>query len=123
MVTKLVVQWIALYPSSVLAKILMVTKRMDHEPTGQEGSVLAKILMVTKQDALHGFVEMSSVLAKILTVTKHIQIAYGTCTCSVLAKILMVTKLLSYVLSISPEFCSSKNPYGNKTRGFMFQTA
>ena len=35
--------------------------------------------------------------------------------CSVLAKILMVTKLLKSSKYMKSEFCSSKNPYGNKT--------
>ena len=34
---------------------------------------------------------------------------------SVLAKILMVTKLNHMCLFLASKFCSSKNPYGNKT--------
>ena len=35
--------------------------------------------------------------------------------CSVLAKILMVTKHNLLKVKDNPLFCSSKNPYGNKT--------
>ena len=57
---------------SVLAKILMVTKRYAVSPPRWLGSVLAKILMVTKQKRGRGIGGSGSVLAKILMVTKHI---------------------------------------------------
>ncbi len=56
--------------SSVLAKILMVTKRRQGYIEQSSGSVLAKILMVTKQNVTEDLITLSSVLAKILMVTK-----------------------------------------------------
>ena len=57
------------------------------------GSVLAKILMVTKRPVVSFALFGCSVLAKILMVTKLIAINISIIECSVLAKILMVTKL------------------------------
>ena len=59
------------FPGSVLAKILMVTKRSFKLQHGRRRSVLAKILMVTKQFFFNAFHLACSVLAKILMVTKH----------------------------------------------------
>ena len=56
--------------SSVLAKILMVTKLYDDSSFFCLRSVLAKILMVTKLAHSHGTQDICSVLAKILMVTK-----------------------------------------------------
>ena len=56
-----------------------------------------------------------SVLAKILMVTKQMLGASGSAIGSVLAKILMVTKLMKSEEKRHVWFCSSKNPYGNKT--------
>ena len=39
---------------------------------------------------------------------------------SVLAKILMVTKLLKIFRILRLQFCSSKNPYGNKTKSMYW---
>ena len=58
---------------------------------------------------------MSSVLAKILMVTKLTSFKISLNFCSVLAKILMVTKPCHVMIDTGHEFCSSKNPYGNKT--------
>ena len=57
----------------------------------------------------------SSVLAKILMVTKHGGAYNLDKVSSVLAKILMVTKQQIFLASARISFCSSKNPYGNKT--------
>ena len=59
-------------------------------------SVLAKILMVTKQSKEELVLEISSVLAKILMVTKLNARVASPSACSVLAKILMVTKPQKY---------------------------
>ena len=48
MVTKLAIGTMKLDPSSVLAKILMVTKLIYDDKYAYSSSVLAKILMVTK---------------------------------------------------------------------------
>ena len=56
--------------SSVLAKILMVTKLSDLFIVSRPCSVLAKILMVTKLEKYILIIKASSVLAKILMVTK-----------------------------------------------------
>ena len=48
MVTKQKIKTILVFQSSVLAKILMVTKRLAGYIVQDVGSVLAKILMVTK---------------------------------------------------------------------------
>ena len=71
--------------------------------------------MVTKQ-LLPPFIhERSSVLAKILMVTKLRPFQNLESFGSVLAKILMVTKPDVPMLVTVWLFCSSKNPYGNKT--------
>ena len=57
--------------SSVLAKILMVTKLVTEDMTHEQRSVLAKILMVTKLNGYALYFNTRSVLAKILMVTKH----------------------------------------------------
>ena len=49
MVTKLIIAKITAKDSSVLAKILMVTKPAKQINNNTNSSVLAKILMVTKQ--------------------------------------------------------------------------
>ena len=56
--------------SSVLAKILMVTKLLSAFKRARPGSVLAKILMVTKPTNHHRQPLLCSFLAKILMVTK-----------------------------------------------------
>ena len=55
---------------SVLAKILMVTKRRSRITVPKLCSVLAKILMVTKRPRVIEINADGSVLAKILMVTK-----------------------------------------------------
>ena len=57
--------------SSVLAKILMVTKHARLFSVDLICSVLAKILMVTKRYTVPNHTTQRSVLAKILMVTKH----------------------------------------------------
>ena len=49
-------------------------------------------------------------------VTKHLLNANFFKSGSVLAKILMVTKHMFNICLDPREFCSSKNPYGNKTK-------
>ena len=71
--------------------------------------------MVTKQRFNVNVRLFRSVLAKILMVTKLITLTRFYTHCSVLAKILMVTKRIDFAKYMSSEFCSSKNPYGNKT--------
>ena len=70
MVTKLDSLYGIGFSSSVLAKILMVTKHLLQESFIPPCSVLAKILMVTKLGRLTKDVQERSVLAKILMVTK-----------------------------------------------------
>ena len=70
MVTKLISPGINHSLSSVLAKILMVTKRRLGLEKEWFCSVLAKILMVTKPTILVFILLLGSVLAKILMVTK-----------------------------------------------------
>ena len=72
----------------------MVTKPCDSASLNASSSVLAKILMVTKLTYIFLFVSYGSVLAKILMVTKPTPNASAFCNSSVLAKILMVTKLI-----------------------------
>ena len=48
-------------------------------------------------------------------VTKRKRLVDMTVVGSVLAKILMVTKPKYEPVKLSGKFCSSKNPYGNKT--------
>ena len=71
----------------------MVTKRKNWIIVTKISSVLAKILMVTKRPARYKYHTQGSVLAKIF----------------------MVTKQCTNLLIVSFKFCSSKNPYGNKT--------
>ena len=78
-------------------------------------SVLAKILMVTKRACESFGDRVSSVLAKIHMVTKLRQSALDLNVCSVLAKIHMVTKQNTPKKICRIQFCSSKNSYGNKT--------
>ena len=73
----------------------MVTKLPVHNGAGLKSSVLAKILMVTKRKDEKVYLRFCSVLAKILMVTKPKCSSTYSFTSSVLAKILMVTKLLS----------------------------
>ena len=91
----------------------MVTKRYTENTKICLSSVLAKIFMVTKHRSTILCKIESSVLAKILMVTKQRFNVNVRLFRSVLAKILMVTKLCSFMLYSN--FCSSKNPYGNKT--------
>ena len=74
----------------------MVTKHVDMEINATRCSVLAKILMVTKRAVTLKFKLFCSVLAKILMVTKRRYVNAGDRVRSVLAKILMVTKLVVY---------------------------
>ena len=71
MVTKLIMGLFLGLSSSVLAKILMVTKRHEKREDCSPRSVLAKILMVTKQAIELDADKFGSVLAKILMVTKR----------------------------------------------------
>ena len=71
MVTKLYHTGEAGYASSVLAKILMVTKPNPQDTVDCLCSVLAKILMVTKLLYINLSLSERSVLAKILMVTKR----------------------------------------------------
>ena len=48
-------------------------------------------------------------------VTKHLVTGIVGALSSVLAKILMVTKHMFKYKGLPESFCSSKNPYGNKT--------
>ena len=70
----------------------MVTKRFIDNRNNIVSSVLAKILMVTKLTYIFLFVSYGSVLAKILMVTKLVRLVTLSAISSVLAKILMVTK-------------------------------
>ena len=70
----------------------MVTKRKDVDKLQYQSSVLAKILMVTKQTWMYMNLSPCSVLAKILMVTKPRHSLFCGVSGSVLAKILMVTK-------------------------------
>ena len=71
----------------------MVTKHLHISFVILNCSVLAKILMVTKRSEEVVNLRVSSVLAKILMVTKPLFSPIIGHTRSVLAKILMVTKL------------------------------
>ena len=71
----------------------MVTKLSSTGKYKEDCSVLAKILMVTKRDFIKLCDWMGSVLAKILMVTKLHHFDIELLPSSVLAKILMVTKL------------------------------
>ena len=70
MVTKLDEELDSIEDSSVLAKILMVTKHSLILLITASRSVLAKILMVTKLNTNQNVSSQGSVLAKILMVTK-----------------------------------------------------
>ena len=70
----------------------MVTKHRWGGEVRYDSSVLAKILMVTKLPSLQSLETLSSVLAKILMVTKPCCTVKQSFLSSVLAKILMVTK-------------------------------
>ena len=93
----------------------MVTKRKNWIIVTKISSVLAKILMVTKRPARYKYHTQGSVLAKIFMVTKQctnlLIVSFKFCS----SKNLYGNKTGMQNTMPIVGFCSSKNLYGNKT--------